>query len=80
MHRRQMETRSQTYPFIIALLGRICALIVVLAFLGLAAFGIAYDAEWISLIFGGGALAIIVGAFIRYGTNVGNSDENSKED
>lgn len=64
-HRHLMESRSQLFPFIVAIFGRVCALIFALALLGVAAYAISKDAYWVAGIIGTGALGIVVTAFIN---------------
>jgi uncharacterized membrane protein len=69
LHRRVMDTREQTSRHSIRILGRLLAFLVVMAAFCLSAFSVAYDAESVAFIIGGGVLALIVTAFIRLGGN-----------
>ena len=62
-HRRKMQWRGQTFSFMVALSGRICAIIFSLAFLGVAAFALSMSQPWVAAAFGGGSIALVVGAF-----------------
>lgn len=62
-HRRNMQWRGQTFSFMVALSGRICAIIFSLAFLGVAAFALSMSQPWVAAAFGGGSIALVVGAF-----------------
>lgn len=62
-HRRQMQWRGQTFALVAALSGRVCALIVSLAFLGVAVYALSIKEPWVAAAFGGGSLALVVGAF-----------------
>lgn len=62
-HRRRMQWRGQTFAFIVAISGRVCALIFSLAFLGIAWRALEKGEPWVAAVFGGGSLALVVGAF-----------------
>ena len=62
-HRRRMNWRGQTFAFIIAISGRVCALIFSIAFLGVAVYALKINQPWVAGAGLSGSLALVVGAF-----------------
>jgi uncharacterized membrane protein len=62
-HRRSMQWRGQTFAFIVAISGRVCALIFSLAFLGIAWRALEKGESWVAAASLVGSLALVVGAF-----------------
>ena len=62
-HRRNMQWRGQTFAFIIAISGRVCALVFSLVFLGIAWRALEKGESWVAAASLAGSLALVVGAF-----------------
>lgn len=62
-HRRRMNWRGQTFSFILAISGRVCALIFSLCFLGVAVYALSIKEPWVAAAGLTGSLALVVGAF-----------------
>lgn len=75
-HRHLMERRAQLFPLIVAIAGRVCALLFALALLFLAAYAIYKEAYWVAGIIGSGALGIVVKAFISAPSHEARSSDH----
>ncbi len=64
-HRRLLESRAQSYPFIVDLVARGCATLVAVVILGVAVVAIFQQAYWLAALFGGGVIAAVITAFLR---------------
>lgn len=64
-HRREIEVQEQRSFYRDMLVGKIFALIFVLAALGTAAFAAYVGAEWLGAILGAGTIGAVVWAFVR---------------
>jgi len=62
--RRAFTRRKQTHEFIIALAGRISAIVFALAALSVSAYAIYLNREWAASVIGGSMIALVVAALI----------------
>lgn len=64
-HRREIEANEQRLFYRDSTVGKVFALIFVLAALGVSAFAAWIGAEWLGIILGTGTIASVVWAFIK---------------
>ena len=62
-HRRDLERKQLRYSVVDSIFGKSCALIFVLASLGLSGYAASIGAEWLGIVPGGGVIASVVWAF-----------------
>jgi uncharacterized membrane protein len=62
-HRRDLQRRSQTHGFVVALSGRVSALVFALTALGVSTLAIYLGQPWPASIIGGSSIALVVAAF-----------------
>jgi uncharacterized membrane protein len=79
-HRRLLERRKQLFPLVTHIVGRVSALAFALAALGVAAVAIIHEAYWIAVLFGGGMIASVVTAFIKFSPDKGPSRKRTSSD
>lgn len=64
-HRREIERKEQRLFYRDSTIGKVFALIFVLAALGVSAFAAWIGAEWLGAVLGAGTIASVVWAFIK---------------
>lgn len=66
-HRREIERREQRAYYLDAMVGKVFALIFVLAALALSGWAVWMGAPWLGAVLGAGTIGSVVGAFIHRG-------------
>lgn len=64
-HRQRIEQREQWLFYGDMFFGKVCALLFVIAALGLSAYAAYLGTNWLSAVLAGGTLAAVVGAFVK---------------